>query len=401
MEHQLFKAEPNAPELPEDIQKVGGGASSGAMPEVFAQFPKSPSLNPLGQPITLEAWITTTKPNGVVAARGGPAEGFALSIAEGHAVFSIRSGGDLSSVKSPNRVIGGWHHLVGVLTPDKKMQLYVDGERVAEGKSTGLLTKDPAQGLEIGADLAGAVGEYESPNSFTGIIDEVRLYFAETSDEAVAERFKNGSELGRDPRLVLTFDDGTARDFSTYRNNGTMEGGILVEGHIGKAMRFTSQGAKKAGAEANNSKKKATRAAATESNASAPAPPAANQTTSSQAQGNSFVKPKWTSDVPIYVRAMVLSGNKLFIAGPLDIIDEEKTFKQLSERDPEVQSLLAKQDDAMEGKFSGKLLTVDCDSSTVESEIDLGTLPAWDGMAGANGSLFLSTTDGQLICFGK
>jgi hypothetical protein len=180
-----------------------------------------------------------------------------------------------------------------------------------------------------------------------------------------------------------------------------MEGGILVEGHIGKAMRFTSQGAKKAGAEANNSKKKATRAAATESNASAPAPPAANQTTSSQAQGNSFVKPKWTSDVPIYVRAMVLSGNKLFIAGPLDIIDEEKTFKQLSERDPEVQSLLAKQDDAMEGKFSGKLLTVDCDSSTVESEIDLGTLPAWDGMAGANGSLFLSTTDGQLICFGK
>ncbi|MCY3012704.1 MAG: PQQ-binding-like beta-propeller repeat protein [Planctomycetota bacterium] len=401
MEHQLFKAEPNAPELPEDFQKVGGGASSGAMPEVFAQFPKSPSLNPLGQPITLEAWITTTKPNGVVAARGGPAEGFALSIAEGHAVFSIRSGGDLSSVKSPNRVIGGWHHLVGVLTPDKKMQLYVDGERVAEGKSTGLLTKDPAQGLEIGADLAGAVGEYESPNSFTGIIDEVRLYFAETSDEAVAERFKNGSELGRDPRLVLTFDDGTARDFSTYRNNGTMEGGILVEGHIGKAMRFTSQGVKKAGAEANNSKKKATRAAATESNASAPAPPAANQTTSSQAQGNSFVKPKWTSDVPIYVRAMVLSGNKLFIAGPLDIIDEEKTFKQLSERDPEVQSLLAKQDDAMEGKFSGKLLTVDCDSSTVESEIDLGTLPAWDGMAGANGSLFLSTTDGQLICFGK
>ena len=98
---------------------------------------------------------------------------------------------------------------------------------------------------------------------------------------------------------------------------------------------------------------------------------------------------------------MVLSGNKLFIAGPLDIIDEEKTFKQLSEREPEVQSLLAKQDDAMEGKFSGKLLTVDCDTSTVENQIDLGTLPAWDGMAGANGNLFLSTTDGQLICFGK
>jgi hypothetical protein len=98
---------------------------------------------------------------------------------------------------------------------------------------------------------------------------------------------------------------------------------------------------------------------------------------------------------------MILSGNKLFVAGPMDIIDEEKTFKQLSERDPEVQALLAKQDDAIEGKYSGKLMAIDCDSSNIESEIDLGTLPAWDGMAGANGRIYLSTTDGQILCFGK
>ena len=29
-----------------------------------------------------------------------------------------------------------------------------------------------------------------------------------TDDAAIAERFKNGSELGNDPRLVITFDDG-------------------------------------------------------------------------------------------------------------------------------------------------------------------------------------------------
>jgi hypothetical protein len=87
MEHQLFKAEPNAPELPADFQKAGGASTAGALAETYAQFPKSPSLNPQGQPITLEAWITTTKPNGVVAARGGPAEGFALSIADGQVVL--------------------------------------------------------------------------------------------------------------------------------------------------------------------------------------------------------------------------------------------------------------------------------------------------------------------------
>jgi hypothetical protein len=113
------------------------------------------------------------------------------------------------------------------------------------------------------------------------------------------------------------------------------------------------------------------------------------------------VKPKWTSDVPVYVRAMTLAGNRLFIAGPRDMIDEEETFKRLSERDTEVQNLLSVQDDALEGKISGLLLCVDCETSKIECEIDLGTLPAWDGLAGANGSLFLSTLDGRVCCYGE
>lgn len=83
------------------------------------------------------------------------------------------------------------------------------------------------------------------------------------------------------------------------------------------------------------------------------------------------------------------------------MIDEEATFKQLSERDEGVQKLLADQDQALEGKISGLLLSVNCDSGLVEQSIELGTLPAWDGMSGASGKLFLSTTDGRLMCFGK
>ena len=40
------------------------------------------------------------------------------------------------------------------------MKLYVDGELVGEGKASGLITKDPGQGLEIGLDGQTAVGEY-------------------------------------------------------------------------------------------------------------------------------------------------------------------------------------------------------------------------------------------------
>jgi hypothetical protein len=192
--------------------------------------------------------------------------------------------------------------------------------------------------------------------------------------------------LGNDPKLVVTFDDGTARDFSTHRNNGTLEGGSVVDGKIGKAVQFTAK--KAAGKNSPAAKLNGAELAAADKEGN-------------KKPNNSLVKPKWANDVPIYVRAMVLAGNQLFIAGPLDIIDEEETFKKLSEKDEDVQKLLADQDEALEGKVSGLLLSINCDSGLVEHQMELGTLPAWDGMAGANGKLYLSTIDGRLMCFGK
>ncbi len=112
------------------------------------------------------------------------------------------------------------------------------------------------------------------------------------------------------------------------------------------------------------------------------------------------MQPKWKQDVPIYVRAMILAGENLFIAGPPDIIDEETTFQELTEGDQEVERLLAAQDALLSGD-SGLLLSIDTLTGQIKNKIKLGTLPAWDGMAGANGQLFLSTLDGTVICFGK
>jgi hypothetical protein len=365
LEHQLFAAEPNPPEIPEGFTNKGGGG--GATGE-FARFPKSPSLNPTNKPITVEAWVTTTRPNGVIVARGGPTAGFALFLKNGQPSFAIRSTSGLSELTANKRIVGGWHHVVGVLTEDKEMRIYVDGQRLAEGTSEHFVDQDPAQALEIGADAGTAVGDYNSPNTFTGIIDEVRLYFSSFDDQAIAKRFVSGEELSDEAVLAVSFDDGSARDHSLSRNNGTLEGGKLVEGKFGKAMQFTAS----------------TQAQGNTAN-----------------QGNSLVKPKWTQDVPIYVRAMVLSGFRLFIVGPPDIIDEEATFQQLSENDPEVQELLQQQDDALEGKTGGQLLVVNTESGAIEHQLQLDALPSWDGLAGANGKLFLTTLDGQVLCFGN
>ena len=98
---------------------------------------------------------------------------------------------------------------------------------------------------------------------------------------------------------------------------------------------------------------------------------------------------------------MVLGGHQLFVVGPPDIINEEDTFKQLTEKDPAVQKLLNEQDQIMEGRDGALLLAVNIDTGKVEHRLEIKSLPAWDGMAGANGHLFLSTMDGKMVCFGK
>lgn len=369
LEHQLFSAEQNPPEIPAGFGKKNNNAASAPS----ASFRNTASLNPQGKPITVEAWITATKPQGVVIARGGPSAGFALTLKNGKPQFLVRSEDGLATVEGPKRIVGGWHHIVGVLDNDKQMRLYVDGKLAASGKSKGLIHTDPAQGMDIGADAASAVGDYTSPAPFGGAIDEVRLYFAAASEAQIQKRYDDGSEISADAVLAVSFDDGTARDHSLHRNNGTLEGGKIIEGKFGKAVQFTARG-NNAGGKANK--------------------PAAQQS-------NSLVDPKWAKDVPVYVRGMVLAGEKLFIVGPPDTINEEETFEKLSESDPEVQKALDAQDASLLGKDGASLLTVNIDTGEIENEVKLDTLPTWDGLAGANGSLFLSTLDGSVICFGK
>lgn len=371
LEHQLFAAEQNPPEIPAGFGKKRVAGGSGTTASTYADFGKPKSLDPTGKPLTVEAWVTATKPQGVIIARGGPSNGFALMLQGGKPAFLVRSDSQLTTVLGKKRIIGGWHHVAGVLTEDHKMKLFVDGELVGEATSKGLITTDPVQGLQVAADAQTAVGDYNSPLPFSGVIDEVRLYFIAADDAQIADRFKDGSEISSDAVLAVSFDDGTARDHSIKRNDGTIVGGTIADGKFGKAIQFSAKkgGNKKAAKNAN--------------------------------QGNSLVSTKWTQDVPIYVRGMVLAGSNLFVVGPPDIIDEEKTFEKLTERDSQVQELLAQQNEALEGSDGAWLLAVNKDTGEIQNGLHLDSLPTWDGLAGANGKLFLSTLNGEVVCFGK
>jgi hypothetical protein len=92
--------------------------------------------------------------------------------------------------------------------------------------------------------------------------------------------------------------------------------------------------------------------------------------------------PLWTARVPLRVHGMVLAADTLFIAGPPDVVDAE---------DP-----LA----SFEGRLGGKLWTVSVVDGKTLSQCELASPPVFDGMAAANGRLYLSTMDGHLRCFG-
>ncbi len=372
LEHQLFAAEENPPEIPASFTQKGKGKGTVVAAASYADFGKPKGLDPTGKPLTVEAWVTATKPQGVIIARGGPTNGFALIMQGGKPAFLVRSKNELTTIVGNKRMVGGWHHVAGVLGEDKKMKLFVDGELAGEATSNGLITADPAQGLEVGADNQSAVGEYQSPFPFSGVIDEVRLYFSAADDAQIAQRFADGSEISSDAVLAVSFDDGSARDHSIQRHDGTVFGGTAVEGKFGMAMQFSARQAANKKAANNQSK-----------------------------PGDSLVSPKWTQDVPVYARGMVLAGSNLFIVGPPDIIDEEKTFQQLTEKDPLVQQLLDKQNLALEGSEGAWLLAVNKDTGEIKNGVHLDSLPAWDGLAGANGQLYLSTLDGEIVCFGK
>jgi hypothetical protein len=61
------------------------------------------------------------------------------------------------------------------LAKDGTVTITADGKTVASGKVPGLLTEDPSDGLQVGKDLAGTVGDYQGPFVFKGEIGNVTV----------------------------------------------------------------------------------------------------------------------------------------------------------------------------------------------------------------------------------
>ena len=80
-----------------------------------------------------------------------------------------------------------------------------------------------------------------------------------------------------------------------------------------------------------------------------------------------------------------------------DIISEEDAFFALD--DQAVRDKLAEQSEILKGKNGSIMWAVDTKTGKKITEYKMESIPVWDGMAAANGSIFMSTMDGEVVCY--
>ncbi len=107
-------------------------------------------------------------------------------------------------------------------------------------------------------------------------------------------------------------------------------------------------------------------------------------------------KIQWKLDQPALIaRSLTVAGNTLFVAGPPDIIDERRAFRNPD--DPDVRKKLKRQVEAIEGRHGGQIWALDKASGEIVARYKLDTIPVFDGTAAAGDSIYMATVDGRIL----
>jgi len=96
---------------------------------------------------------------------------------------------------------------------------------------------------------------------------------------------------------------------------------------------------------------------------------------------------KWTANIPLTGKAMVLAGDVVFIAGTPAYFPPNHAA--------------AEYEAGYAGERGGVLWAASAADGTKLAQYKLDAAPAWDAMAADDGHLYLCTTDGKVVCFGK
>ena len=101
-------------------------------------------------------------------------------------------------------------------------------------------------------------------------------------------------------------------------------------------------------------------------------------------------------DVPLLVKAMVLTSGQLFIAGPPDLLDEK--LLNFNQDVPTLQAQAREQADAWQGHRGGLLWALSPTDGKKLAQYHLDAPPIFDGLAVADAKLFVVQQNGVVHC---
>lgn len=128
-----------------------------------------------GRTLQIQGTIRPAAPTGVILAHGDARSGYSAYLSDGHLCFATCVDGKRSVVKSPG-VIRGTVPFEATWNKNGTVFLKLNQKLVGKAEP-GILRHEPADSIQIGADLIQPVGDYDSPNFFSGSIENLTFRY--------------------------------------------------------------------------------------------------------------------------------------------------------------------------------------------------------------------------------
>ena len=128
-----------------------------------------------GRSLQIKGIVRPSAPSGVILAHGGSRTGYCVYLDEGRLCFATCVNKKRTVVRSSVAITGpasfeaNWNSKGDVF-------LKVDGKLVGKAK-VGSIQHEPGDSIQIGADLIQPVGDYNTPNHFSGIIENLTFKY--------------------------------------------------------------------------------------------------------------------------------------------------------------------------------------------------------------------------------
>lgn len=171
----IWKPQYGQPESAEGTDVSDGSKSQKFELKAGDDLPRGKAPKGANRGIKISVRISESAKDGVLVAQGGSSHGYALYVKSGKLTFAVRRGGRLSTVVADADLPAAPIEILASLSKKGEVTLTANGKVVGEGPVPGPMTAHPTDGLQVGRDTGGAVGDYEAPFPFGGRIDRVTI----------------------------------------------------------------------------------------------------------------------------------------------------------------------------------------------------------------------------------